>query len=166
MPKSYCRKNILRFHHQSWLRKTTQKCRAGVCISVGIYLCVSLCFCLCLSLFRSVSLCLPHCLSPSLSPNRFGWQFGGTNIFGSFIGVQTARVIFMVLINWTNTTVLTQERAFENDLPPLKVLRIFAVYHRTSNIRGTLVGNKLVYHSNVFGASPAGAAPNTLSFST
>ena len=35
-----------------------------------------------------------------------------------------------------------------------------------SNIRRTLVGNKIVDHSYVVGASPIGAAPTTSSFST
>ena len=43
---------------------------------------------------------------------------------------------------------------------------IESVYHKTSNIRRTLVGNKIVDHSDVVGASPVGAAPTTSSFST
>ena len=39
-------------------------------------------------------------------------------------------------------------------------------YRQTSNISRALVGNKLVYHSDVDGASPVGAAPTTSSFST
>ena len=39
-------------------------------------------------------------------------------------------------------------------------------YRKASNIRRTLVGNKIVDHSDVVGASPAGAAPTTSSFST
>ena len=39
-------------------------------------------------------------------------------------------------------------------------------YRQTSNISRTLFGNKIVDHSDVFGASPAGAAPTTSSFST
>ena len=39
-------------------------------------------------------------------------------------------------------------------------------YHQVSNIRRTLVGNKIVDHSDVVGASPVGAAPTTSSFST
>ena len=39
-------------------------------------------------------------------------------------------------------------------------------YRKTSNIRRTLVGNKIVDHSGVVGASPVGAAPTTSSFST
>ena len=35
----------------------------------------------------------------------------------------------------------------------------------TSNISRTLVGNKIVDHSDVVGASPVGAAPTTSSFS-
>ena len=40
------------------------------------------------------------------------------------------------------------------------------MYRKTSNIRRTLVGNKIVDHSDVVGASPDGAAPTTSSFST
>ena len=39
-------------------------------------------------------------------------------------------------------------------------------YRKTSNIRRTLVGNKIVDHSDVVGASALGAAPPTPSFST
>ena len=38
-------------------------------------------------------------------------------------------------------------------------------YRKTSNIRHTLIGNKIVDHSDVVGASPVGAAPTTSSFS-
>ena len=39
-------------------------------------------------------------------------------------------------------------------------------YCRTSNISHTLVDNKIVHNSDVFGASRVGAAPTTSSFST
>ena len=39
-------------------------------------------------------------------------------------------------------------------------------YRKVSNISRTLVGNKIVDHSDVVGASPVGAAPITSSFST
>ena len=39
-------------------------------------------------------------------------------------------------------------------------------YRKTSNIRRTLVANKIVDQSDVVGASPVGAAPTTSSFST
>ena len=39
-------------------------------------------------------------------------------------------------------------------------------YRQVSNIRRTLVGNKIVDRSDVVGASPVGAAPTTSSFST
>ena len=39
-------------------------------------------------------------------------------------------------------------------------------YRKVSNIRPTLVGNKIVDHSDVVEASPVGAAPTTSSFST
>ena len=40
------------------------------------------------------------------------------------------------------------------------------VYRQMSNISRTLIGNKIVDHSDVVGASPVGAAPTTSSFST
>ena len=39
-------------------------------------------------------------------------------------------------------------------------------YRKVFYIRRTLVGNKIVDHSDVVGASPVGAAPTTSSFST
>ena len=42
----------------------------------------------------------------------------------------------------------------------------FLTYRIVSNTRRTLVGNKIVDHSDVVGASPVGAAPTTSSFST
>ena len=39
------------------------------------------------------------------------------------------------------------------------------IYRKTSNISRTLVGNKIVDHSDVVGASPVDAAPTTSSFS-
>ena len=40
------------------------------------------------------------------------------------------------------------------------------VYRKTTNISRTLLGNKIVDHSDVVGAPPVGAAPTTSSFST
>ena len=48
----------------------------------------------------------------------------------------------------------------------LKYFSYYLTYRKTSNIRRTLVGNKIVDHSDVVGASPVGAAPTTSSFST
>ena len=39
-------------------------------------------------------------------------------------------------------------------------------YRQVSNISGTLVGNQIVGHWDVVGASPVGAAPTTSLFST
>ena len=44
--------------------------------------------------------------------------------------------------------------------------RSWMIYRKVSNIRRTLVSNKLVDHSDVVGASPVGAAPTTSSFLT
>ena len=40
------------------------------------------------------------------------------------------------------------------------------IYRQVSNIRRILVGNQMVDHSDVVGASPVGAAPTTSAFST
>ena len=47
-----------------------------------------------------------------------------------------------------------------------KLKWIFEIYRQVSIIRRTLVGNQIVDHSDVIGASPVGAAPTTSSFST
>ena len=39
-------------------------------------------------------------------------------------------------------------------------------YRKVSNIRHTLMGNEIVDHWDVVGASPVGVAPTTSSFST
>ena len=39
-------------------------------------------------------------------------------------------------------------------------------YCQVANVSRTLIGNKIVDHSDVVGASPVGAAPTTSSFST
>ena len=43
---------------------------------------------------------------------------------------------------------------------------VYPTYHQTSNISHTLVGNKIVDHSDVAWASPDGTGPTTSSFST
>ena len=40
------------------------------------------------------------------------------------------------------------------------------MYRQISSIRCTLIGNEIVDHSDVVGASPVGATPTTSSFST
>ena len=46
------------------------------------------------------------------------------------------------------------------------MLGLKLIYRQVSNIRHILVGNNIVDHSDVVGASPVGAAPTTSSFST
>ena len=61
---------------------------------------------------------------------------------------------------------------FHNCKPAISIFKIVYVllqclyYRKISNASRTLVGNKIVDHSDVVGASPAGAAPTTFSFST
>ena len=48
----------------------------------------------------------------------------------------------------------------------LMFYKIQYMYRQVPNIRCTSVGNKIVDHSDVVGASPVSAAPTTYSFST
>ena len=45
-------------------------------------------------------------------------------------------------------------------------LIVIDTYRKTSNIRRTLIGNKIIDYSDIVGASPVGAAPTTSSFLT
>ena len=45
-------------------------------------------------------------------------------------------------------------------------VRTYEINSKTSNTSRTLVGNKIVDHSDVAGESPIGAAPTASSFST
>ena len=55
--------------------------------------------------------------------------------------------------------------ASENMQTTFWITKKGCIYRQASNIRRTLVGNKIVNHSDVVGASPVGAAPTTSSFS-
>ena len=46
------------------------------------------------------------------------------------------------------------------------IMSFYFKYRQTSNINHTLLGNKMVHHSDIIGASPVGAAPTKSSFST
>ena len=49
---------------------------------------------------------------------------------------------------------------------PSTAMKAYSIYRKVSNIRRTLVGNKIVNHSDVVAASPVGAALTASSFST
>ena len=56
---------------------------------------------------------------------------------------------------------MTWMPSYPGDLP-----LFWDIYRQVSNIRRTLVGDKIVDNSDVVGASPVGAAPTTSSLST
>ena len=74
---------------------------------------------------------------------------------------------FMIIATPPRTNLGSTHKALDLSLPSLFISlhAIELVYPQTSNIRCTLVGNKIVDHSDVVGASPVGAAPTTSSFS-
>ena len=53
-----------------------------------------------------------------------------------------------------------------NDEIVISAKWLFMTHRQVSNISRTLVGNEIVDHSDVFIASPVGAAPTTSSLST
>ena len=61
----------------------------------------------------------------------------------------------------TNGMITLKERTTQS----CPILYIY-IFRQVSNIRRTLVGNKIVNHSDIVGASPVGAAPTASSFST
>ena len=61
---------------------------------------------------------------------------------------------------------MCSETTYSKSLPPVLRGSAECSYYQTSNTRCTFVGNKIVDHSDVAGASPVGAAPTTSSFST
>ena len=67
--------------------------------------------------------------------------------------------------NKENNGVVDLSRIFFKNIIQKNILQ-FVIYCQVSNIRLTWVGNQIVDHSDVVGASPVGAAPTTSSFST
>ena len=73
-----------------------------------------------------------------------------TGVFGSRLSTHKINLILIPLILcFVNTTATT-----------------WGSYRQVSNIRRTLVGNKIFDNSDVVGASPVGPAPTTSSLST
>ena len=72
---------------------------------------------------------------------------------------------------WGPTTILTEFQTLPKIFVHIHISHfwwfvLYLYYRQVSNIRHTLVGNYIVDHSDVVGASPVGAAPTTSSFST
>ena len=90
-----------------------------------------------------------------------GHQQVGLVMIQLVVGLSTGKIQMKPIITMSNfSEVLTIELKYISMLP--KTIQ----YRKTPNISCTLVGNKIVDNSDVVGASPVGAAPNTSSFST
>ena len=68
-------------------------------------------------------------------------------------------IVFVVIVS-----AIDDIRPFET--PRLTSITAYNTYRQTSSISRTKVGNKIVDHSDVAGASPVGTPPTTSSFST
>ena len=76
-------------------------------------------------------------------------------------------MIYGVCVFWDELGVLvhmSEAKMMWNTIYQLSRIKLDGQYCQTSNIRCTL-GNEIVDHSNVVGASPVGTAPTTSSFS-
>ena len=74
-------------------------------------------------------------------------------------------ILYFFLRHWRNIHQLVQEDVVQRILPNTESIAL-RNYRQVSNIRRTLVGNKIINHSYVVGASPVGAAPTTSSLLT
>ena len=70
------------------------------------------------------------------------------------------------VVAWSMLKEINRDWGMDTYPHPLYCVGFTCNYRQVSNIRRTLVGNKIVDHSDVVGASPVGAAPTTSSFST
>ena len=74
---------------------------------------------------------------------------------------------WLIYIGSSNGLVLPGNKSLLEPSVDPDLCRHMAICRRkTSNISRTLIGNKIVDHSDVVGASPVGSAPTTSSFST
>ena len=100
-----------------------------------------------------------HVITSHMKFMRISWSFRW-----EFSWIRS--IILHVNSIWTPLACLTH-RLWRFRKCTAKLRHLYFLNHRkTSNIRRTLVGNKIVDHSDVVGASPVGAAPTTSSFST
>ena len=84
-------------------------------------------------------------------------------------GQQHRERFFVITSSWTMTYLglCSVNLRFHTQLWGQVCLYIWIyIYRQTSNIRRALVGNIIVDHPDVVGASPVGAAPTTSSYST
>ena len=75
------------------------------------------------------------------------------------------------MMNDIKVTIVSRKKKHMNEwkysiIPGQSVKLPYAHYCQTSNINQTLVGIRIVDHSDVVGTSPVGAAPTASSFST
>ena len=81
--------------------------------------------------------------------------------------VQWHYLCLNMLMSLCNKTYLCDLNSWDAALSYKHIITMISgEYRKISNIRRTLVGNTIVDHSDVVGASPVGAAPTTSSFST
>ena len=82
-----------------------------------------------------------------------GWVHMHSNICDAYIQQNLDNHLSTYIVNW-----------WWQAVSRYSAVRI--IYRQVSNISRTLVDNTIVYHSDVVGASPVGAAPTTSSLST
>ena len=94
-------------------------------------------------------------------PNRYVFQIYINK--NQSISIKNKKCLYLYQTMWTLSISQGLMTQYEDRI---HVCINILSYRKTSNIRGTSVGNNIVDHSDVVGALPVGAAATTSSFST
>ena len=124
---------------------------------------------------------ISNCLHISPSEASYGYPIACNCLWGRIMGPKCSFVssqsdisstfdMLCVVLGRVHDVVRGFHNCFQlmwfMKVDPLIALALIFGYRQTCNIRCTLVGNKLVDHSDVVGASSVRTAPTTSSFST
>ena len=80
--------------------------------------------------------------------------------------VELIELVICMIQNLQGRNYNVKPTTMESNIPDTQEEKCIEIYSQISNINRNIAGETFVDHSEVVGASPVGAAPNTSSFST
>ena len=80
--------------------------------------------------------------------------------------VELIELVICMIQNLQSRNYNVKPTTMESNIPDTQEEKCNEIYSQISNINRNITGETFVDHSEVVGASPVGAAPNTSSFST